>query len=261
MSSAITEIIRVAGCAVNVMRGGKGPPILYLHGPGGAGGWLPFMEALSEHYDLIVPDHPGFGRSDRPDWLDQLSDLAYFYLDFMDMLDLAEVHLVGHSLGGWIAAEIAVRNTRRLRTLTLVAAAGVHVNGVTKGDLFLWSPEEQARNLFCDQRLAKQRLAQPVTDEQIDINLKNELQTANLAWQPRFHDPQLRKWLHRIDVPALIVWGDKDKIFPRPYGEEYQRLIKDSRLEVLASCGHLPQVEKADAFVDVFTRFATEHAS
>jgi pimeloyl-ACP methyl ester carboxylesterase len=260
VASARTETIRVAGCTVNVMRGGTGAPILYLHGAGGAGVWLPFMEALSERFDLIVPDHPGFGRSDRPDWLDQLSDLAYFYLDFIDALGLEDVHLVGHSLGGWIAAEIAVRSTRRLRTLTLVAAAGIHVAGVSKGDLFLWAPEERIRNLYFDQRLAEQRLAQPVTEEQTDIMLKNELQTANLAWQPRFHDPQLRNWLHRIDIPTLIVWGDSDKLFPERYAEEYRRLIKGAVLEVLPSCGHLPQVEQADKFVGLVNRFVTERA-
>jgi pimeloyl-ACP methyl ester carboxylesterase len=261
LASATTSTVRAADCAVNMMRGGKGPPLLFLHGAGGAGVWLPFMEALSETCDVIVPVHPGFGRSDTPEWLDQLSDLAYFYLDLIEALKIDHLHLVGNSLGGWIAAEMAVRSTRRLRTLTLIGAAGLHVNGVAKGDLFLWPPEERVRNLYFDQRMAEQRLAQPITEEQSDIAIKNELMTANLAWQPRFHDPQLRKWLHRIDVPTLIVWGDSDKIFPKPYGEEYHRLIKNSRFEVLSGCGHLPHVEKADAFVTLFKKFTAEHAS
>lgn len=261
MASSANHTVKVAGCSVNVMRGGKGPPLLFLHGAGGVPLWLPFMASLSEHYDVIVPDHPGFGRSETPDWLDQLSDLAYFYLDFIEALGLKDVHLVGHSLGGWLAAEIAVRNTQRLRTLTLVCAAGIHVNGVPKGDIFVWSQEERVRNLFVDQRFADQRFAQPMTEEQGDIAIKNELATADLAWQPRFHDPQLRKWLHRIDVPTLLVWGDGDKIFPKQYGEAYHQLIKGSRLEVFPACGHIPQIEKADAFVDLFRRFATEHAS
>jgi pimeloyl-ACP methyl ester carboxylesterase len=258
VSSSKTETHEVAGCSVHMMRGGEGAPVLFLHGAGGAGIWLPFMAALSEQFELLVPDHPGFGRSDRPDWLDELSDLAYFYLDFMDALDLDGVHLVGHSLGGWIAAEIAIRNTRRLASLTLVSAAGLHINGVPKGDLFLWAPEERVRNLFVDQKFADARLAMPLTEEQIDIALKNELATAELAWNPRFHHPQLRKWIHRIDIPTLIVWGDSDKIFPARYGEEYHRLIRGSRLAILPGCGHIPQVEKADAFVDLFTRFVED---
>ena len=100
-----------------------------------------------------------------------------------------------------------------------------------------------------------------MTEEETDIALRNELTTADLAWQPRFHHPQLRKWLHRIDVPTLIVWGEADRIFPTPYGEAYQHLIPRSRLEVLPQCGHLPHVEKAEAFVGLFNRFASEHAS
>jgi pimeloyl-ACP methyl ester carboxylesterase len=261
LDAATTESFRIAECAVNVMRAGKGPPMLFLHGAGGAGIWLPFMAALSERYDVIVPDHPGFGRSERPQWLDELSDLAYFYLDFIEALGLERVHLVGSSLGGWIAAELAVRSTHRLRTLTLIGSAGIHVDGVAKGDIFLWPPEERVRNLFFDQRLAEMRLAQALSEEETDIALKNELTTADLAWNPRFHHPQLRKWLHRIDVPTLIVWGEADMIFPKPYGEEYRRLIRQSRLEVLPKCGHLPHVEQADAFVDLFDRFAAEHAS
>jgi pimeloyl-ACP methyl ester carboxylesterase len=261
LATATTQTFRIAECTVNVTRGGKGPPLLFLHGAGGVAGWLPFMAALSEHYDVIVPDHPGFGRSDTPDWLDQLSDLTYFYLDLIDTLDLHGLHLVGHSLGGWIAAELAIRNSSRLQTLTLIGAAGIHVNGVPKGDLFIWTPEERARNLFVNQRFAEERLALQVTEEQADIAIKNELTTADLAWQPRFHDPQLRKWLHRIDVPTLIVWGDGDKIFPKAYGEAYHRLIKGSRLEILPACGHLPQIEQVDRFVDLFKRFAAEHAS
>jgi pimeloyl-ACP methyl ester carboxylesterase len=141
LASATTKTYRIAECSVNVMRGGEGAPLLFLHGAGGAGIWLPFMAALSERYEVIVPDHPGFGRSDKPDWLDELSDLAYFYLDFIEALGLDRIHLVGNSLGGWIAAELAVRSTQRLHTLTLIAAAGIHVNGVPKGDLFLWPPD------------------------------------------------------------------------------------------------------------------------
>lgn len=251
----------VADCSVNVMRGGKGPPLLFLHGAGGAGIWLPFMDRLAERYDVIVPDHPGFGRSDKPAWLDDISDLALFYLDFMEALSLDGVHLMGSSLGGWLAAEVAILGSSRLRSLTLVDAAGLHITGAPIGDLFLWTPEERVRNLFVDQRLADQRLAMPLSDEQVDIALKNELATADLAWHPRFHHPRLRKWIHRIAVPTLVVWGDSDKIFPLAYGEEYRRLIARSRLAVVPGCGHLPQVEKADAFVDLFNRFVDEEAA
>ncbi|HYV87220.1 MAG TPA: alpha/beta fold hydrolase, partial [Candidatus Polarisedimenticolia bacterium] len=119
--------LAVRGCNITMMRGGAGRPLLMLHGAGGAGTWLPYMADLAARHDVIVPEHPGFGQSDTPDWLDTISDLANFYLDFLDQLDLNNVDLVGHSLGGWIAAELAARNTRRLASLTLVCSAGIHV--------------------------------------------------------------------------------------------------------------------------------------
>src|SRR3979490_1377366 len=109
MGDHTTSNITVRDCNIALMRGGSGPPLVFLHGAGGASAWLPCMGALTEKFDVIVPEHPGFGASDTPDWLDTIHDLAYFYLDVLADLDLDRVHLVGVSLGGWIAAELAVR--------------------------------------------------------------------------------------------------------------------------------------------------------
>src|SRR5215216_5385560 len=111
MGDHTSSNIAVRGCNIRLMRGGSGPPLLFLHGASGAGAWLSCMQSLAGRFDVSVPEHPGFGESDTPDWLDNIHDLAYFYLDFLDALDLRRVHLVGLSLGGWIAAELAVRDT------------------------------------------------------------------------------------------------------------------------------------------------------
>ena len=107
------SFVTVAGCKTRLMRGGSGEPLLFLHGARGASAWLPFWETLSKRFDVIVPEHPGFGGSDMPDWLDNTGDLAYFYLDLIEALELTQVNLAGVSLGGWIAAEIAVRDDSR----------------------------------------------------------------------------------------------------------------------------------------------------
>ena len=127
MADHTDEMISIRGCRIRVMRGGSGTPLLFLHGGGGAGIWLPSMAALAKKFDVLVPEHPGFGDSDTPPWLDNVADLANFYLDFLEQLDLRGVHLIGSSLGGWIAAELAVRNTSRLASLTLVGSAGIYV--------------------------------------------------------------------------------------------------------------------------------------
>ena len=178
---------------------------------------------------MIVPEHPGFGDSDTPDWLDTIHDLAYFYLDFLEQLDLDRVHLVGVSLGGWIAAELAVRDTSRLASLTLVDAAGIHVPGVTQVDLFLRSDEQRIRDFFHDQARADEMIARVLRPELEDVAMKNRIATAKLAWQPRDHDPHLHKWLHRIDVPTLLIWGANDRLFPKDYAYAWQQA--DSRLE------------------------------
>jgi pimeloyl-ACP methyl ester carboxylesterase len=248
----------INGCRIRIMRGGAGPPLLFLHGARGASAWLPFMQKLAQQFDLIVPEHPGFGGSDTPDWLDNVGDLAYFYLDVIDQLGLGRVNLVGTSLGGWIAAELAVRCCDRLRSLVLSAPAGIHVKGLPKGDTFIWSPAEMMRKLFHDQTLAEAALQKPLSEAEQFSEMKNRLIMAKLTWQPRLYNPHLHKWLHRISVPTLILWGDDDQIIPSGYGPAFAELIPGSRLEIIAECGHLPQIEQTDAFVEKISVFVRE---
>lgn len=230
------------------MRGGEGAPLVVLHGASGAM-WLPFMDKLMRRFDVIAPEHPGFGYSDTPDWLDTIHDIAYFYLDFLAELKLDGVHLVGPSLGGWIAAELAVRSTARLASLTLADAAGLYVPGVAQMDTFLGSDEERLRQFFHDPKRADEMIARVLRGELEDVALKNRATVAKLVWQPRDHDPHLAKWLHRIDVPTLLIWGEHDRLFPVEHGRTYQRLIPGARLAVIPACGHVPQIERPDEFV------------
>lgn len=208
--------------------------------------WLPFFDVLAEGYEVLVPEHPGFGASDDPSWLRSVPDMAMFYLDFIDAMKLDGVHLIGHSLGGWIAAETLVRDRARFRSLTLLAPAGLRVEGVPAGDTFIWSPEETARNLFHDQSFAARMLAQPPSEEMMDILLKNRFTVTKLGWQPRWFNPDLEKWLHRIKLPALVVWGDQDKVMPPAYAARWRERLPDARLVMVENCGHLPQVEKSE---------------
>lgn len=261
MADHSSERMTIAGCETEVLRGGSGPAMVFLHGAGGAHNWMPYMDRLAEHYTLYVPSHPGWGRSDTPDWLDGMGDLAYFYLEFLDAIGEEKVHLVGNSLGGWLALEIAVRTTARIESLTLVSAAGIHVAGVPKGDIFLWDNEERVRNTFFDQKMAEARINATPTEEESDIALKNHFSTAKMAWHPRFYNPDLQKWLHRIKVPTLILWGDSDRIFPPAYGEAMQKLIPGSTLTIVPDCGHLPQQEKPDDFIAAVTAFTAQNTA
>jgi pimeloyl-ACP methyl ester carboxylesterase len=250
------SFVDIRGCRINLLRGGKGAPLLFLHGAGGGGIWHPFLDKLAARFDVIAPEHPGFGGSDTPPWLDNIADVAYFYLDFLKALELERVHLVGHSLGGWIAAEIGVRSTALLKTLTLVSSAGIHLKGVPQVDGFLLNDEQRLRGMFHDPAVADGLLAQPRSSEQADMALKNRFTTAKLVWQPRAYNPHLYKWLHRIDVPTLILWGASDRWFPPAYAEEFHRLIPGSLVTVFPACGHLPNIEKVDEFVTAISGFA-----
>jgi pimeloyl-ACP methyl ester carboxylesterase len=254
MANPTTSRITIRGCNIRLMRGGAGRTLVILHGAGGAS-WLPFMQKLTTRFEVIAPEHPGFGESDTPEWLDTIHDLAYFDLDLLEALDLERVHLVGLSLGGWVAAELAVRDTNRLASLTLVGAAGLHVNGVKQVDSFLRTDEQRIRDFFHDQTRADEAIAQLLAPEHADVAMKNRVTTAKLSWQPRGHDPHLHKWLHRIDVPTLLIWGAEDKLFPPEYAQAYCDLIPRSKVVVIPKCGHMPQVEQPEAFVAAIEDF------
>jgi pimeloyl-ACP methyl ester carboxylesterase len=247
--------IEIDRCRTRYRRAGKGTPVVFLHGAGGLPAVLPFMEKLASRYDLIVPDHPGYGLSEEPEWLENIHDIAYFYLDFLAALELEDAVVIGNSMGGWMAMEMAVRNTSRIRSLMLVSPAGYFAEGVQPADIFLLPPEEGVRKLFHDQKFAEQRLAMPETPESIDLGLKNRHTTARLAWEPRLHDPFLPKWLHRIDVPTSIVWGAQDRILPVASAYDLKRLIPNAELQVIENCGHLPQVEQMEKFCDIVFGF------
>jgi pimeloyl-ACP methyl ester carboxylesterase len=255
MTDPAPTTIPIRSCTMAVRRAGSGRPLMWLHGASDAGLWLPCMAELAARHEVIVPEHPGFGASDTPDWLDTIADLASFYLDVLDALDLRSVDLVGCDLGGWIAAELAVRNTRRLGSLTLVGALGINVAEIAPSDPFLHTDEQRIRDLFHESAQADAMVARSLRPELEDAVLKNQTTTARLIWQPRGYDPHLAKWLHRIDVPALIVWGADDRFFPPDYGHAWRRLIPVADLVLVSDCGHLPHVEQPQAFVAALDKF------
>jgi pimeloyl-ACP methyl ester carboxylesterase len=246
-------MIDVRGTRIRILRGGSGPPLVFLHGASGHVGWLPFLERLSQRFDVIAPEHPGFGRSDDPPWLDRPSDLAYFYLDLMEWLNLGGTHLIGTSLGGWIAAELAIRQTARLASLTLVCAVGITADGAVMDDMFRMNPEENARRFYFDPERVRRRL-EGLASADPYLLVRNRSTVVRLAY-PSFVNPDLAKWLHRIDVPTLLIWGANDGLVPFKFGEAYQRLITHAKLVVISEAGHAPFEEQPDAFLGAFETF------
>lgn len=258
MANFRQETISVAGCRVSVFRGGTGAPLLHLHGAGVVRSVMPFMEFLAENFDVIIPQHPGFGDSDEPDWLEGMGDLAYFYLEFMEQLDLRGVHLGGTSLGGWLAMEIAMRSTERLDTLTLIGAGGIHVEGVERGKSREWGPHETMRQVIYDQSLAEKMIAtMPEHPEQDPVYQKNRRTIGKLA-KPPTYNPDIQKWAHLVKIPVHIIWGDHDRLLPMAFAPEYAKLFDDATLDIMKECGHIPYTEKPREYADLINRFIQE---
>ncbi|HXQ52106.1 MAG TPA: alpha/beta hydrolase [Stellaceae bacterium] len=253
--------IEVRGVRLNMRRGGAGAPLLFLHGAQGYAGSGPALEMLARRFEVLAPDHPGFGRSDVPDWLDDVPDLAFFYLDLLDALGLERAAVVGHSLGGWIALEMAVRSTRRIKGLVLAAPAGIRIAGVPRADMFICTPDELARLLFAGDGWKAWTEEQQAGPDALDIIDKNRFAAAKFCWQPRLFDPKLEKWLHRIDRPTRILWGEEDRIIPPAYGRRLVELIPAASLALIPRAGHLLPVEAPDRFADETQRFIAGIAS
>jgi pimeloyl-ACP methyl ester carboxylesterase len=237
---------KVADISVRLFSDGVGEPIVFLHGASGVPPWGPFFQALAQRYCVATPEHPGFGTSDNPASIRTIADLAMYYLDFLDGFGADKVHLIGNSLGGWVAAEVAARNCSRIKSLTLLDPAGIRVKGALGVDNFISGPEEAVRNLYFDQTIPDRIIAQPQTEEQADLALTNRFATAKFAWDPRWFNPALEHWVHRITVPTLVLWGRDDKLFPSAYAARWGELLPNARVEIIPECGHLPHIEKAD---------------
>ena len=258
MADPNVSMVTLHGASIPVKRAGAGPAMVMLHGGGGAPRFLPAMQMLARRFEVIVPQAPGFGGTEAPDWLETIADLANFYLEFLDLFDLRDVHLVGLSLGGWTAAELAVRNSNRLASLTLMDAPGIRVPGGEPRDPALASEEQIIRDTYFDPKLADDALARAFKPGNEAIRQANRRLVAKLAWQQRNHDPQMQRWLHRIRTPTLILWGENDRIVPLAYGETWQKAIPGARLVVLPRCGHLPIQEKPEEFAACVAEFCAE---
>lgn len=241
-----TETIQLDDCNLAVRRTGSGHPLLWLHGTDGLAEWPAILDRLAERFEVIAPDHPGFGDSTIPEWMDDISDLSYLYLDLLKHLGLEKVNVVGHSLGGWIGMEIAVRQTERIASLTLIAPAGIHVKGAAKADIFMIDPDEQARLAYADPAMGEAAAQRASAAKYQEIAIANRVASARFGWNPRFHNPRLGRWLHRIDVPTLILWGAQDRIFAPQHANALQDAIPGARHVVIENAGHLPHVERQE---------------
>jgi pimeloyl-ACP methyl ester carboxylesterase len=232
-----------------------GSAVLYLHGGAGPRTMFGLAGALAEHAYGIVPTHPGFDGTSRPDRFDTVADLADAYLDLLDELDLSGVMVIGSSLGGWIGAEMALRDNRqRMGALVLVNAVGIKAaNGEQVTDVRKLAPPQISELSFADAAFRPDFAS--FTDEQRGAGAANQATMAVYGGEGFTHDPKLRRRLHRIAIPALVVWGEQDGVAPLGYGRDFAAALGDGHFAPIAGAGHFPQIEQIGATLGAIGNF------
>jgi pimeloyl-ACP methyl ester carboxylesterase len=253
----MTKTISIAGTTLELAERGHGRPLLFLHAGEGLAPERPWLEVLSRKYRVIAPWHPGYGNSPLLDGSASVDDLAYLYLDLAGELGLQNAVLVGACLGGWVAAEMMVRSTARFSHLVLVDPLGIKLRGREERDITDMHALPRAEYL-------KLAWADPARGD-IDFTQMPEGELAAIArgreafalygWKPYMHNPRLRRWLHRIDRPTLLLWGAEDGIVTPGYGEGWRQAIPGARLEIIPHAGHFPHWEQPEAFVERLSAF------
>ncbi len=276
--STVTErTIEVAGLSLRLQQDGGGPPLLLLHHSTGHSGWMPLYERLAESFAVTVPDLPGYGQSERPDWAREPRDLAVMMQRLLDKLDLDGVTLVGLGFGGFIAAEMATLNDRRLSRLVLVGAAGIKPQQGEILDQMLIDHAEYVKVGFRDEAIFEQHFlteaeeaedtedaedAEEAEETKVvdpaarDIWDFSRIMTARITWSPYMHSRRLPHLLADVQTPTLLVWGEHDRIVPVDCARQYERALPDARLEIVADAGHAVDMEQPQALASLIAGHA-----
>jgi pimeloyl-ACP methyl ester carboxylesterase len=251
--------VELGGLKLRVGRGGSGRAVLVLHHDTGTLDKLPFYETLSAKFDVIVPVHPGYGaNSERPQWLRHPRDIAALYQWLLADLRVERATLVGLGFGGWIAAEMAALAPRDFHRLVLVGAMGVKPPEGDIADQAIVSYIDYAQGGFHDPKAFTRVYGDVSTDQLVEWDLCREM-SFRIAWKPYMYNASLPHLLGGVQAPALVVWGDDDKIVPRSAGEVYAKALPKARFETVAGCGHCVDMEKPEELARLVTGFIEEN--
>jgi pimeloyl-ACP methyl ester carboxylesterase len=241
-----SETVPLASGPLHVARSGSGTPVLVLHHDIGSLERLPFYDLLAERHTVLVPSHPGYDKSERPSWMRNVRDIAVVYQALIAEKQLTDITLVGLGFGGWIAAEMATMAPRGFKRLVLVGAMGLKPELGEIADQALLSYIDYARLGFSDQKIFDQLYGAETptkTLEQWDLNRE---MTFRIAWKPYMYNQSLPHLLGSVAIPALVVWGRKDRVVPLECGERYAKTLRNAKLEVIDDAGHFVEMEKPE---------------
>jgi pimeloyl-ACP methyl ester carboxylesterase len=253
-------VIKLGEVELEVFQGGRGPPHMFLHGAGGPAPDAPFLRSLCQTFQVIAPSHPGFGGSNLPFWLDSTDDYAHVYLDLIEHMKLGKVILVGASIGGWAAAEMATKTMHCIDRLILVGPVGIKVGPADRldiPDVFAMSQNELNRLVYAEPEKWL-RDSSTLTHEDLLAGARHRQTFALITWEPYMHNPKLKHRLRRIDRPTLVLRGAKDGLVSHDYAKAYADLIPGARLETIPGAGHVPHVEQPERFVEMMRQFVNQ---
>ncbi|WP_249998408.1 alpha/beta fold hydrolase [Actinoplanes sp. M2I2] len=248
---------------LTVTERGQGHPVLLLHGGGGPRTVEPwadrFAAAEHAHAHVFTPVHPGFNATPRPASLGSIAGLAATYAALLEALDLQDVTVVGNSIGGWVAAEMALLHSPRVSSYVLVDAVGIEVPGHPVADFFALTPAELAQRSYHDPAtygIDPSTLPPPAREAMAGNRAVLEVYAGRAMT-----DPALAGRLGEVRTPALVVWGEADRIADPDYGRAFAAAIPGATFSLLPGTGHLPQIESPDELIEVVWAFADAHAT
>jgi len=255
---ATETMVAIGDAELVMLTAGAGRPLVVFHDELGFSGWLQWTRDLAQHRQLLVPLQPGFGRTPRLEWTNDYRDLAAFYLRAIRELELMPVDVIGFSAGGYIAAEMVAAHPQAFGRVALVAPLGLRPS---EGEIFDFLAVTARRHL--EATVSNQDVPEigaiyggAMTPETFELFEAARAETSRLGWEPFMFSPSLGERLKGVDgVETLIVWGDTDRIVPRACVDEYARVLRGSRLEVLTDCGHRPEIEATPRFSKLLNDF------
>ena len=257
----VSETMEVDGVKLGVRRLGEGNPLVILYGDQLDTQVPPFDEAMAGRFRAVVPSLPGVNRSELPDWIEDMEDLAFLGLDLLEGLKAGPVDVVGHGFGGWVAAEMAVRSQQYIRRLAVIDSVGIKVSAPTVRDVqdvYVYTAEEVAELAWHDAAAAK-ALRWPgmegVEGEELLTLLRNRQSVLKFAWRPFMYNPKLLRRLARVRVPAHVFWGESDRVVTPDYGRALQQAIPGAGFTAIPGAGHYPQWEQPEALARAVTEF------
>lgn len=257
-AAAVSEsTVEVAGLGLHVEEAGEGPALLLLHRSTGRHGWGALEDGLAASFRVIIPDLPGFGHSERPDWAREPRDLAILMHQLVVRMELNDLTLVGLGFGGFVAAEMATMNTERIASLVLVGAAGIKPEEGEIMDQMLIAFEEYVGAGLSDESTFADHFGEEVERDVKDVWDFSRIMTARVTWSPYMFNRRLPHLLAEVQTPALVIWGEDDRVIPPIVGRQYTDALGNAKLETIAGCGHRAELDQPQRLIELIAAHAT----